>query len=252
MQRALLLTIFTVISFLTFAQTEGVPTEEKQATVFLKGGTRLDVTIIDWDLEKGLKATTLWGQKMFFPKDQIKKVKSFSNESKLNPYHFRQRGIYYALYGGLITSNHGQRFNDANGYTLSFASGYRFHRLFSLGLGGGIDQYADNSGERVYPIFVDLRSFLFASNTTYVFNVQTGYSLAFNDATRGIMDSQGGFMFYPNIGLSFGSSDAKFSFDVGYKFQNATWTYTDLWEVRNRTEYRLDYKRFVIRFGVVL
>lgn len=252
MKQSIILILFLLIGFQVNAQNENQANEEKRAIVYLKGGTQLEVYIINWDLEKGVTATTLWGQEIFFPNDKVAKVKSYSKTVKWNPYKFRDKGIYYALFGGLITSNHGERLNERNGYTLSFSSGYRFHRLFSVGLGTGIDQYASKSGERVHPIFVDLRSFLFAQNTTIVVNVQTGYGLAFNNANEGIVDSKGGFLFYPNIGLSFGGSETKYSFDIGYKFQQADWTYASSWDVRNRTEHRMNYQRFVMRFGMVL
>lgn len=252
MLRPIILTFFLLIGFQAIGQEEGSIKDDKKAIVYLKGGTQLEVNIIEWDREKGITATTLWGQEMFFPIDKILKVKSYSAETKWNQYKFREEGIYYALFGGLITSNPGERLNEYNGYTFSFSSGYRFNRLLSIGLGTGIDQYAHRSGERVQPIFIDLRSFLFAKNTTFVANLQTGYSLAFNNENKGIVDAKGGFMFYPNIGLSFGDSETKYSFDIGYKFQRATWTYASQWDVRNRTEYRMNYQRLVVRFGIVL
>lgn len=226
--------------------------DDQKAIVYLKEGTELEVKIIDWDDEKGMKAMTLWGQELFFAQDRILKVKSFSNKLNWKPYQFKDKGVYYSLMGGFISANHGPRLNGTNGYTMSFSAGYRFHRLFSVGLGTGVDQYAHNSGERVHPIFVDLRSYLLPSNRTIVLNVQAGYGLTFNNDPRSIVDSKGGFMFYPNIGLSFGESQTKFSFDVGYKIQRSQWTYASRWDERNQTEYRLNYKRFVIRFGINL
>jgi len=252
MKQSIILAFLILVGFQSIAQNVELPKDEKQAIVYLKGGTQLEVTIIEWDLEKGVTAITLWGQEIFFSNERIVKVKSYSNNANWNPYKFREKGVYYALYAGLITSNHGGRLNESNGYTISFSSGYRFNRFFSVGLGTGIDQYAHQSGERVHPIFVDLRSFLFANNTTIVVNLQAGYSLAFNNENKGIVDSQGGFMFYPNIGLSFGGSETKYSFDIGYKFQQADWTYGNQRDLRNRTEYRMNYQRFVMRFGFVL
>ncbi len=226
--------------------------DEKKAIVYLKGGTQLEVSILNWDPEVGITAITIWGQEMMIPREEIHKVKSLSHSSRWRPYTFRDKGVYYAVSTGVIFGNSGARLNQENGYTFTFSSGYRFHRLFSVGLGSGVDQYANKSGERVHPIFVDLRSYLFAKNSTLVVNVQTGYSLAFNDDNRGIVESSGGFMFYPNIGLSFGGTETKFSLDIGYKFQKANWTYADRWDPRNQTEYRMNYQRFVMRFGFVL
>jgi len=241
--------LFTVC--FTHAQEEKAE-DKKRAIVYLDGGTQLEVSIIDWDFEKGITAITVWGQEIFFPKDRIKKVKSFSNEIKKTPYIFREKGIYYAISAGLITGNPGRRQHEKNGYTLSVSSGYRLNRLLSVGIGTGFDQYYHGSGERTHPIFLDFRSFLFPNNTTLMINVQTGYSLAFGNENKGLLDAKGGFMFYPNIGLSFGGTETKYSIDIGYKFQKATWTYASSWDIRNQTELRMGYRRFVLRFGIVL
>jgi len=225
---------------------------KKLAIIHLDKGAQLEVSIIDWDLEKGITAITMWGQEMFFPKDRITKVISYSNEIKSSPYIFREKGIYYALSGGIITGNPGTRQNEEKGYTLSASTGYRFNRLFSLGIGTGVDQFIYGSGERTHPIFLDFRSFLFPNNTTLMLNIQTGYSLAFANENKSLIDAKGGFMFYPNLGLSFGGSETKYSIDIGYKFQRATWTYASPWDLRNQTELRLGYRRFVLRFGIVL
>ena len=226
--------------------------EDKRAILFLKGGSQLEVTIIEWDEDLGIKVITTWGQEMFFPADRIQKVKALTKEAYNSHYVFKEKGIFYSMAGGLLTGNNGVRNNDRNGYTFSFSTGYRLSRLLSIGIGTSVDQYAYGSGERMHPIFLDFRSYLLPKNSTFVLNVQTGYSLAFKNENKGISDAKGGFMFYPSLGMSFGGSVTKYSIDLGYKFQQATWTNISQWDTRNSTEFRTVYQRFVLRFGIVL
>ena len=250
MNRIVSLLVCLLFGLTSFAQ-ENVQIEEERAILYLKGGSQIEVTVIDWDEDLGIKVITLWGQEIFFSADRIHKVKSLTKKTSSH-YVFKEKGIFYAMSVGLITGNNGMRNAEKNGYTLSFSSGIRLNRLLSIGIGTSVDQYAHGFGERMHPIFIDLRSYLLPKNSTFVVNLQTGYSLAFKNENKGISDAKGGFMFYPSLGMSFGGSVTKYSIDLGYKFQKATWTYTNQWDTRNSTEFRMDYQRFVLRFGIVL
>jgi hypothetical protein len=252
MNRILSLLVCLVLGLTSFAQENIQIDEDERAILYLKGGSQIEVTVIEWDENLGIKVITLWGQEMFFPADRIHKVKSLSKKAYNSHYVFKEKGIFYAMSAGLITGNNGFRNSEKNGYTLSFSSGIRLNRLLSVGIGTSVDQYAHGFGERMHPIFIDLRSYLLPKNSTLVVNLQTGYSLAFKNENKGITDAKGGFMFYPSLGMSFGGSVTKYSIDLGYKFQQATWTYTNQWDTRNSTEFRMDYQRFVLRFGIVL
>lgn len=252
MNRLLSLILFLVIGLTSYAQEEVMFNEDKRAILYLKSGSELEVSIIDWNPELGIKFITIWGQEMFFPADKIHKVKSLSKKGYNSHYVFKEKGIYYSMSAGLITGNNGVRNSERNGYTLSFSSGYRFSRLLSIGIGTSVDQFAHESGERMHPIFLDFRSYILPNNSTLVANLQTGYSLAFKNENRGITSAKGGFMFYPSLGMSFGGSVTKYSIDLGYKFQKATWSYENQWDTRNSTEFRLGYQRLVLRFGIVL
>jgi len=252
MNRLLLLILFFSISAVSSAQDEVIFNEDKRALLYLNNGSELEVSIINWNPELGIKFITIWGQEMFFPIDEISKVKSLSKEGYYSHYVFKEKGIYYSMSAGLITGNKGVRNTEINGYTLSFSSGYRFSRLLSIGIGSSVDQFAHQSGERMHPIFLDFRSYILPNNATLVANLQTGYSLAYKNENRGITSAKGGFMFYPSLGMSFGGSATKYSIDLGYKFQQATWSYENQWDTRNSTEFRLGYQRLVLRFGIVL
>ncbi len=252
MNRISTLLVFLLISFISYSQEDVTINKEQRAKLYLLGGSELEVSIIDWNPEVGIKFITIWGQEMFFPSDKILKIKSLTKETLGSHYIFKEKGIYYSMSAGLITANNGVRNSETYGYSLSFSSGYRLSRLLSIGLGSSVDQYAHGSGERMHPIFLDFRSYLLPNNSTFVLNLQTGYSLAFKNENKGITDAKGGFIFYPSLGMSFGSSITKYSIDLGYKFQKATWTYANPWDSRISTENRINYQRFVLRFGIVL
>ncbi len=251
MNRILSLLVCLLLGLASFAQNDNQIDEKERAILYLKGGSQIEVTVIEWLEDLGIKVITLWGQEMFFPADRIHKVKSLTKKTSTH-YVFKEKGIYYSMSAGLITGNNGVRNSEKNGYSLSFSSGIRLNRLLSVGIGTSVDQYAHGSGERMHPIFIDLRSYLLPKNSTFVVNLQTGYSLAFKNENKGITDAKGGFMFYPSLGISFGGSVTKYSIDLGYKFQKATWTYTNQWDTRISNEFRLDYQRFVLRFGIIL
>jgi hypothetical protein len=252
MKQMLMIFCFLSFSLLGYGQQKIEIEENKKAILYLKNGSELEVSVIDWNEELGIKVTTIWGQEMFFPASKIKMLKAITKASNTSFYVFRENDIYYSLTAGIIPGNNSLRTSGRNGYTASFSSGYRFHRLLCLGVGTSVDQYAYNSGERMHPIFLDLRSYFFPKNSTFVLNLQTGYSLAFKNENKGIVDAKGGFMFYPSLGISFGRSDIKYAFDIGYKFQQATWKYGNQWDSRSSIEYDLLYQRLVLRFGIVI
>lgn len=251
MYRIFSLLICLLFGLTSFAQSDIQIDEKERAIIYLKGGSQIEATIIEWVEDSGVKLITLWGQEMFFPADRIHKIKSLTKKTSSH-YVFKEKGIFYSMSAGLITGNNGVRNAETNGYTFSFSSGIRLHRLLSIGIGTSVDQYAHGFGEKMHPIFIDLRSYLLPKNSTFVVNLQTGYSLAFKNENKGITHAKGGFMFYTSLGMSFGDSVTKYSIDLGYKFQKATWVYTNQWDTRLSNEFRLDYQRFVLRFGIVL
>lgn len=252
MIRILSLLVFLLLGLTLYAQKDKQDDEDQRAILYLKGGTQLEVTILEWDEDLGINVITLWGQEMYFSEHRIHKVKSLTKKAYNPLYVFKEDGIFYSMAAGIIAGNNGSRNSERNGYSISFSSGYRLSRLLSVGIGTSVDQYAYNSGERVHPIFLDFRSYLLPKNSTFVLNLQTGYGLAFKNENKGIVVAKGGFMFYPSLGMSFSGSVTKYSFDLGYKFQKATWTYASQWDSRNNTEFRMNYQRFVLRFGIVL
>src|SRR5688572_16289543 len=109
--------------------------------VILRDGSKLQGTILSWDLAKGMSFKLLTGATIFLSKNDIEKV---DQENKIvefsrskpwrlrNEYSFREKGWYQNSSGFLNVSS-------LSGVGLHHAMGYRFHRLFGVGIGMGIE-----------------------------------------------------------------------------------------------------------------
>lgn len=166
--------------------------------------------------------------------------------------NFKESGLYLTIKGQLITANDGERANGVNGYGVSISAGHRFNRMIAVGGGMGYDQFIWNSGEEMIPLFAEVSGFFNNAPTSVFYNIQTGYSIALSDDDFLIDDAKGGLSIYPSLGLRLGRGETKMTLDVGYKFQNATYSYTDPWRFATIREQNLTYKRLAFRLGVLL
>lgn len=229
---------------------------EKDVILKLKDGSQLEGEIIEWKEAEYIIIKTIWSPAMKFEMANVENVvqKSTLNyrSNKIKPYNFIEKGIYFSARAQLITGNDGSRAYHRNGYGLSISGGYRFHRLFGVGVGTGFDQFIWDSGEEMIPIFAEVNGFLTSKLTTPFYNIQAGYSLALEDERYLQVDSEGGWMLYPSIGIRFGQHNVKYTIDMGYKFQKAKYSYQDPWTVTTISDQTLTYKRLCLRFGILL
>ena len=182
-------------------------------------------------------------------REEIKGLRSLSKSSKNN---FKNEGLYSTLKGHFITANEGDRARGTNGFGISISAGHRFCRLLAVGGGFGYDQFIWDSGEEMIPLFAEVSGFINDAPTSLFYNLQAGYSIALFDDDFLIDNARGGIMIYPSIGLRFGQGDTKMTLDFGYKIQNATYTYADIWDSTTTREQKLTYKRMTLRIGVLL
>ena len=227
--------------------------DDQKVIIYLKTGSVIEAEVIEWDFGNSITIKLPWGSQSVLLEKNIKKIiqKSTLDVSD-HFYNYEEKGLYYSFKSQLITGNAGPRANGVFGLGVSLSAGKKLSRLFNVGGGIGYDRFIWDSGENVVPIFAEISGFFNRSNASVFYNIQSGYSLAFTDEDVLIVDAKGGFMIYPSIGLRFGKEKHKFTFDVGYKFQNAEFTYLDPWFGGNRYEQTLQYKRLSIRFGILL
>ena len=140
----------------------------------------------------------------------------------------------------------------ALGAGISTIFGKQFSPLLGLGLGVGLDNYA-RRGETIYPVFIDVRSYLPIGKKPYSYYVSLngGYGFAFAREDIGIQEAQGGILAHGAIGYRTTTKEGvDVNIDLGAKFQEASFS-RDLFngdiEVRD-----LVFKRLTIRVGITL
>ncbi len=226
--------------------------EDKSKDIYiieLKGGSVIEAEVNDWVIGDYIDIKTRFKDSLILPVSEL--VKVVQKSTMRSRYLYQETGYYATAKAQFISGNDGARARHVNGVGVSFSAGKKWSRYLNLGVGVGYDRFIWESGENLVPIFVEYTAFLIPRNTSLFANVQTGYSLAFEDAEYLQIDAKGGFMLYPSLGLRLGTGETKFLLDVGYKFQNAEFTYRDAWSPTTR-EQRLTYKRLTIRFGILI
>ena len=140
----------------------------------------------------------------------------------------------------------------ALGSGISTIGGYQIKPFLGVGLGIGLDNYA-RRGETIYPVFVDIRSYLpFTKKpNAYYVAVDGGYGFAFARESIGITSAEGGYMAHLAIGYRTTTRErVDVNIDMGVKFQEASFS-RDLpngdIEVRELT-----FQRFTVRVGITL
>jgi len=253
--KALVITIIALILATAGINAQRYTLDDEASIVIveLTTGTVIEGEINEWKMGEYIDIKTAWSETLVLPSSSIKKViqKSTIGIDVLNTYRFRESGTYYSGKMQFITGNDGQRAREINGFGVSMSGGYRFNRLVGVGIGVGYDRFVWGTAENLIPIFVEYTSYFNAKNTSLFANVQTGYSLAFKDNDYLLTSAKGGFMIYPALGIRIGGGENQATFDVGYKFQNAAFTYRDSWST-TISEQRITYKRLTMRFGILL
>lgn len=247
--------LFSLFLFPVCALLSQESTTEDLMVVYLKDGSKLEGYIQKWDFETKLYLKTQSGSIYEFPADKIDKVVQRSLieiESAQSSYTFQETGKYFHWRGQGLIGNEGQRANDTPGYGFSFLAGYRLNRFMGAGIGIGYDKFIDDSGEELIPIFAEFSGYAIPQNTSFSYSLGLGYSLARTNNDFGIIDSKGGVLVYPAVGVRFGKGTLKYTMDIGYKFQKASFTYLNQWDGRTRSEQRLLYKRLTLRFGILI
>lgn len=114
------------------------------------------------------------------------------------------------------------------------SSGYYIRHWLGVGAGASIER---NTGYTLAPVYLSLRGVLTPTHNALFYGIDVGYNTPFkngnNDGewvTREAVKAQGGIYVHPSVGLRFYSSTrARFTLDIGYVFQQASYTYRDIW-----------------------
>ncbi|MEP6647134.1 MAG: hypothetical protein ABJC12_08585 [Saprospiraceae bacterium] len=225
--------------------------------VWLKDGSKLTGTILQWELSRGMTFRLITGAEIIIPKTDIKKVsqdiplqQSMIDHVKdtyvrvPKPYAFKEKGWYQNSSGFFNFSYNG-------GAGIHHAMGYRFNRLLSLGIGTGIETHDFSNNRNIVPVYAEARGFFLAQKITPYYALKVGYGFALRDKSRGTTGAIGGFHLSPEVGLRFGSGDVSYYAGVEYKLQNATFSNQGFEFGGGTVTDKISYRRIEIRTGLL-
>ena len=222
----------------------GQITQYKQGEkVILKRPDGTELTILDAEVEQII-------QEVMDEEVKFEKAKDFSPPPKvyIKP---MAKGLYNITQLSFAMGS-GNEDGLALGAGISTIMGYQIAPLFGIGIGAGLDNYA-RRGETIYPVFLDVRSYLpiFSKPNHYYVAINGGYGFAFARENIGINEAEGGLLVQGAIGYRTTTQEGvDVNIDAGVKFQEARFS-RDLFngdiEVRD-----LVFKRFTVRVGIGL
>ena len=256
-------TIRNIICFLALLTSFGLAAQEEvsvqeevlyEDVVYLINGSVFRGQILSYHSNGQLVLKALGGHELTFSANVIKKVVqeriTSAGKKKDKSYAFKEKGIYHQSSLSINSGSTAWNGNLIIGSGFQHIVGYQFMRQLGLGMGLGVDYYNIPAREIVFPLFVELRTYLNENNTAPFFALASGYSFAFKNEDRGIIDAKGGFMTYPSFGFRLGASDeTNVTLDAGVKFQKSTFTRAG-WALESFTQEML-YKRLTIRLGLL-
>lgn len=236
---------FLVFLFLISSQYISAQDFKFEDQIKFKNGHVLTGEILEYRPDELVIFQLKGGNKMEIPVDKIARIwqKALGIKAK-KPNHFKDKGIYFVLNGG---TSLGQE----RAYSLTHTIGYRVNRLFGIGIGGGIENYEEDEGKRIVPIYAETRGFLFDKKISPYYSLRVGYGIGLKNEDFRIVDADGGWHLNPEIGYRLGGHDAVNIFvGVGMKFQNATFHYESPWD-GSRTSDFIKYRRYMLTLGFV-
>ncbi len=169
---------------------------------------------------------------------------------KNKEYAFRERGWFNTTSFVMPGGSYDRR--PLIGIGLHNLTGYQFSRLLGVGIGAGFDAFTPSGGEYIASLYGEGRSYLLKKRTTPFISLGAGYGFAFRNFNNFITGAKGGLRVYPAAGLRMGADkDLNILLDVGYIFQEATYTrempfFNPGIEIRE-----VSYRRLTLRLGAM-
>jgi hypothetical protein len=250
--KSLLICIFLLAAGIMVGQEESAKTTPTVDIIWLKDGSKLKGTILQWDLERGMEFKLITGATIYINKADIDRVIQeepaetrnervrYFNEPK--PYSFREEGWYHNSSGFFNISING-------GAGIHHVMGWRFNRMFGIGLGTGIETHDFNWVRNIIPIYAEARGFFLPKKITPYYALKLGYGIALNDRANGTVNARGGIHFSPELGVRFGGGDVSYYLGLEYKLQNAS--FTNEWWGGGASTDRVSYRRIEMRTGLL-
>ena len=147
---------------------------------------------------------------------------------------------YFSFETALLANNS----NRGSSVRLSYHQFVANH--FSFGMGAGIDVFDFRNNEMFAPLFLNATIISKNRKIKPYLSLDVGYGFSFhNKENDSILESTGGFLANPRIGVKIFSDDFGFSVFSGIKFQKASYIY-DAWN--GQIEEDIEYRR--LEFGL--
>jgi len=246
--------IFTLFLFLGIQQEIFAQKNNMQDVVYLNNGGKIIGTILEKS-DDLVKIRLQGGSEFVF---EIQDIKEITSEPHYRPkayFRTKDKGYYNWTTLALNVGTSNGQING--GWSLHTINGYQFHPKLSVGLGLGLDIYADNFDADLYlPLYVDVRGDLLTNTkATPIYYGGIGYGFLLTGRNDASWTEKGGLHY--NYGFGFKVRGKRYSdwvFTVGQQSQFYTWTFFtpgNEWNNGSRTESQdVWYNRIVIRSGI--
>lgn len=243
-----LLIILLSISFIMAQESKHEPFLSK---VYIKEGSIYVGQILQYS-DTSLNIQLREGMVLSIPQSTIKKIIQLEDYAKIRkvvPYQFKEKGWYQinylSAYGGTSENN-----DYVIGAGFNSIFGYMYSRYLGVGIGLGMNHYAQNIPINFFPIYSELRSYFFGDRIAYYATLAAGYGFASTSKKNNLTDLHGGLMFHPALGIRIGAKKHfNVCFDVGVQTQKTDYKATNPWsEIKDH--YFYNYKRFIFRIGL--
>lgn len=255
-----ILYINLILSFLYLSSTAMAQNQNTNSDIlYLKNGSILRGSIERFSAQ----GDTIYfrnrnGTDMKILEIMVKKMVQYEqgNPTIAKPYEFREQGLWGALTANMMLGRTTTENTPTLGTGLTGVIGWRQNRWQNWGIGASYDQYyLGNGNSSMLGIFAEWRGILRASQNSEVFTLSGGWGFPLNGVENtdwgntNNKNVSGGLYFHPSIGWRLGASGRyNFMFDVGVRFQNATFRTQNTWISR---DYHVWYRRSVIRLGIL-
>ncbi|MBC7885688.1 MAG: hypothetical protein H7X99_09450 [Saprospiraceae bacterium] len=226
--------IFCLILFNTiqlFCQT----TEKYVDKIYLKNGSVLQGKVLYYNPLDSVIFTMEGGEPVTFPSNMVKKIKMSTAGGSDQLYSFRENTLYTRSQISILYQK------DNNGISLSQSVGYQYKYWLALGAGIGIDNYVTDQGNNLFPVFMEVRSYLQKQNISPYLAFRTGYSFAFADEESGQTQVKGSYFINPVIGYKLSAGRPYLDVFFGAKFQQASYLSSDSW---GKSSTEIHYRRY--------
>ncbi|MEM1326720.1 MAG: hypothetical protein AAGI23_12230 [Bacteroidota bacterium] len=232
----------------------------KSDVVYLKDGSIFRGSILKYYPNATLKMRIHGGSKVTFHANKIERVVQSPYGAEVVEVEENERrvpiipenGFTHTASLGMLNGTTPWSGDAIAGLSLHYTLGYQFAENYNVGVGSGVDYYYLAQREMLVPVFLQMkRTFPWKPSFQPFISMAAGYGFGLTSEDQNVIDAEGGFLWHPAVGVALGSSkDYHWQLDVGYRWQEADFTFENQWWNRATTTHEMTYKRFVVRWSL--